>query len=298
MRTQLSVQRQEVLGTVVEIKVPKIHADCLASCFAELKRIEKTYSRFLDDSALSQANKKIGKWQGVSDEFLWLIKQAELYKKKTKGYFDITIKEVLDSMGYDKTYRFTPQQMKSKGILHGIKEAIMQPIVIDDNNNKILLRKEIDFGGIGKGYALDKVAELLESKGVVHYYINAGGDIYARQSHRDEPWIILLEHPDDPARAIGKIKLDRQAIAGSSSNRRRWGKQGEYHHLINPKTQKPAEKMKAIFVIAEKGMDADVYATGLFATGFEEAIRLSKELPVEVLMISKEDKMFRAKGLR
>ncbi|MFA5929599.1 MAG: FAD:protein FMN transferase, partial [Candidatus Micrarchaeia archaeon] len=168
-------------------------------------------------------------------------------------------------------------------------------IRVDTKLGRVLLNKEIDFGGFGKGFALDRVSSLLEGHGVSHYCINAGGDIFARRGDGESPWEILLEHPDDPSRAIGKVPIDNCSIAASAPNRRKWG---EFHHLLNAKTGKPAKGVKAVFAIAKTGIEADAYATALFTAGFEEGIALSSRLPVEALIISSQDKMFQSKGFK
>ncbi|MBI5227806.1 FAD:protein FMN transferase [Candidatus Micrarchaeota archaeon] len=302
-------QREQMLGTTIEIKVLEQNAHLFPFCFEELRRIEKTYSRFLDNSELSRLNRNLGLWQEVSDEFIYLLASALEFYKKTDGNFDISLKSVLDNIGYDKEYSFKAKK-SSRSHEANLVSDLIKNVQIDEKNKKILLKKEIEFGGFGKGFALDKVRELLESKGVRHYYINAGGDIFARrgkertgekgkdQESGQDPWIILLEHPDDETKAIGKIELDNCSLAGSAPNRRKWGKAGEFHHLLNAKTKKPAMDVKAIFVIAKSGIEADAYATAIFTAGFGKGIGLSQHLPVEVLIISSKNKVFQSKGFK
>ena len=71
---------------------------------------------------------------------------------------------------------------------------------------------------------------------------------------------------------------------------------GKYHHLLNAKTRMPQDEVKCIFVIAKTGIEADAYATSIFAAGFVEGIKLSKNLPVKMLMVSKENQMYISEG--
>lgn len=274
------------LGTLIEIKLPLEHSFLFSDCFKEIERIEKTYSRFLDSSELSKVNASLGSWVSVSDEFLFIVSRAQEIKKKTWGNFDITLKSTLDQLGYDKNYSFK-ESIKNVSVSDKLK-GLLPSIRIDNSLKRIFLRKEIDFGGLGKGFALDSVARLLDEKNVDNYYINAGGDIFAKGKI---PWKISLEHPDDPSKFIGELELNNEAIAASSSNRRKWGKN---HHLINAKTKLPQNSIKAIFVIANKGIDADAYATALFTAGFDDAIILSQHLELKVLIISFDDKVFQS----
>jgi FAD:protein FMN transferase len=292
---ELARETRKLLGTVVEIKAPVRHSPLFPICFSEIERIEKAYSRFLDSSELSHLNANLGKWRPASDEMLGLLLKAGEFRKRTSASFDITVKETLDALGYDKDYSFKPNGAKKKNsLLHFVAGAISGNVVVDAREKRVMLHKQIDFGGFGKGYALDCVAKLLDANGCGHYYINAGGDIFAKRGEGMPPWEILLEHPDDSERAIGKIEIDNCSIAGSAPNRRKWG--NGLHHLINAKTGKPATGVKAIFVVAKTGMEADAYSTAIFTSGFEEGIELSKKLPVQILMVSSENKMYQSPG--
>ena len=292
---------QEALGSLVQLKLPKGRESLFSPCFAELERIEAAYSRFRPDSELSRLNRRLGEWQPASDELLAIVARAEEFRSLTAGHFDIALKEALEELGYDENYSFQPKPHRfSLGSLphpfSAILSSVSPRLQLDAGHNKIMLHKPIEFGGLGKGYALDRVASLLEGSGVSRYCINAGGDIYAKRGSEGAPWKILLEHPDDEERAIGQIELDGLALAGSAPNRRKWGKDGQMHHLLNARTGKPAQGMKAIFVLAKTGIEADAYSTALFTSGFEEGIALSKRLPVEMLSISGEGRMYQSPG--
>jgi len=293
---EIVAHTEDVLGTRVEIKLPSAASSFFPLCFSELRRIENSFSRFLPNSELSALNKHLGVWQDASAEMMQLVSRAEEFNVLTEGYFDIALKERLDALGYDGAYSF--RQKKEAGHEQQGQTNNSPAIQLDMANKRILLNKEIDFGGLGKGYAADKVGCLLEDNGVSHYYINAGGDINAKRDKDYEPWTILLEHPDDSERAIGKIELDNLAIAGSAPNRRRWGAGGQLHHLLNAKTKMPAQGVKAIFVTAKTGIEADAYATAVFTAGFEEGISLSQKLPVEILFISGKDEMYQSRGFK
>ncbi len=311
---------KEVLGSHIDIlipesKDPQYSDSILSECFSELDRIQATYSRFLDTSILSQMNSKLGEWHTVSDEFLDILLRAEELRKLTDGNFDITVKSTLDRLGYDKDYSFVEKkddgnaggpEDEQKSVLERIKDTLTDkintknsaPILIDAKKKRVMLNKEIEIGGFGKGFAIDRIRSILEKNGILHYFINAGGDVYAKadSGSGEKEWDVLLENPDDLSQAIGKIKLDSQALACSAPNRRKWGKDKQYHHLINAKTRLPENSVKAIFVLANSGIEADGYATALFTAGYAEAIRLSRRLPVKICIISARNEMFVSGG--
>jgi FAD:protein FMN transferase len=286
----INSRRLELLGSVVEVK-GRAPANVLDKCFEEIKRIEKEYSRFMDSSILSKANLKLFTWQEASPEFIYILLRAKAFNELTGGMFDITVKSVLDTLGYDKQYTFTRKPERKARLIERLANNLLQPVLINEQQNRILLRREIDFGGIAKGYAVDRVAQILEEAGVSHYYINAGGDIYAKAGAAEGKWKIVLEHPDDASLAIGTLDLNSQAIACSSPNRRKWN---GYHHLINPKTKKPACGMKCVFALAKTAMEADVYAKAIFVAGFKNGIALSKKLGIGAIIVSENNEIYQS----
>ncbi len=153
-------QINEVLGTQVEIKIPKSNNNLFFECFKIAKEIEKKYSRFLEKNHLWNINKNIGKWQKVDLETLFLIQKAVEFKEKTHGNFDITLKRVLDKMGYDNEYSF-----KEKETLENeFQTNIENPISINMEKEEIFLKKEIGLGGLEKGNFFIKEAKFLNKK--------------------------------------------------------------------------------------------------------------------------------------
>ncbi|MFA5929598.1 MAG: FAD:protein FMN transferase, partial [Candidatus Micrarchaeia archaeon] len=106
---EMSAKSKQLLGTRVEIQLPREHASLFSECFSEMGRVEKAYSRFLPGSDLSRLNSHLGQWQEAPGEFLFLLSKAEEFWKKTGGNFDITMKAALDGLGYDAAYSFVPK---------------------------------------------------------------------------------------------------------------------------------------------------------------------------------------------
>ena len=277
----------EILGSKIEVKLPENFSFLFDSCFDELARIELKYSRFNDSSLLSSINNSLNTTQKVDSEFIYLLEKSLEFWKKTEGNFDISLKSALDRIGYDKNYSFKEKQSEIPNIL------LDQAIKIDKSTNVVQLLCEIEFGGFGKGFALDQLSNLIEKAGCDHYFLNAGGDIFAKSNDDQAPWPVLLEHPDDPTLAIGAVMINGYAIAASAPNRRKWGNN---HHLLNAKTKRPANANKAIFLLAASGIEADAYSTAVFTAGFEEGIELSRKLPIELLLVSNKNQMYKSDG--
>jgi len=301
----------EVLGTVVEIILEECKCDeneLFEKCFNELKRIEKKYSRFNSNSYLNKLNSKLFNWQSIDEETYFLIDKSLEFGDNTNGNFDITLKNSLEKLGYDEKYTFKDKKNnhlkfnsgKIGRILGKLKKLRFGrnpkfDINFNEDKTKIYLKKEIEFGGIGKGYALDCVKRILENNSIAKYLINAGGDIISKVSAvADSGWRVYLEHPDDNEKVIGEIELKNDAFASSSPKYRKW--EGG-HHLINSKTKLPQNTVKSIFILGNGGIEVDAYATALFTAGFDDAIKISKKLNLKILIISNNDKMYKSQGL-
>jgi thiamine biosynthesis lipoprotein len=255
---------REFLGTTIFVELgtnsEEVAQDLVTLVWAEVERIEQQYSRFLSDSALSKLNQNLNEWQEVDDEFFELLQSAHTLKTKTNGAFDITIKSILDSWGYDATYSLRPKESSGQ----------VGEVELDIDEKKVKLGAEIDFGGLGKGFFLDQVKFILEQKNCSNYFINAGGDIViSGKNSAGEFWEIFFENPMDVTQVIGKASLSHGFVGASSSARRQWG---EHHHLVDGQVEKPAQASLAVFTqSSESGLEADAYSTALFVMGYKVA---------------------------
>ncbi|MFT4326416.1 MAG: FAD:protein FMN transferase [Candidatus Woesearchaeota archaeon] len=308
----IETKQQEHLGTVWTLKIPHNFFFLFNECFTYLEEFEKKYSRFNKESYLSKINENLESWQTVDKETLELIQKGLYYQKKTKGHFSIFLKQRLEDLRYDAEYSFeikkkiktskTKQnklekknntkntnnttikntyQKYYKFIHHTI---IKKNIVINTKTKQIYLFKTFEIGGFGKGYAVDSLKDILNKHKVPTFFINAGGDIYAKGT-----WDVILENPFDTTKAFGKITLKDSAIACSSPNRRQW--KGA-HHLIDTQTKNPSHKLSALFVLAKTTSDADAYTTAFITAGLQKAKILSQTCDTKILAITPHQKIY------
>jgi thiamine biosynthesis lipoprotein len=277
--------QRELLGTKVSIVLVGFDEsrcwDLLERAFAECARIERNYSRFLESSLLSQLNGKVGEWMEVPEELYELISFAERTRERSEGAFDITIKSILDGWGYDAGYSLKEHSPGRTG-------------KVELKDGKVFLHAPIDLGGLGKGYALDRM--LTACDGLANVFIDAGGDIVARGKQEDDsPWIVAFEHPTDLTRGIGQVEVDGFAVACSSPSRRQWRNR---HHLVDPYRALPAENMLAVYTQAPAALLADTYSTALFALGFDRAQDLLPQLPIEAMLVAPDGRVFVSEGFK
>ena len=214
-----------------------------------IEEFDKTYSRFREDSLVSEVAGKAGEYDFPTDA----SKLIGLYKKlydATDGAVSPLVGNALVEAGYDKDYSLQPGTVhvvpKWDEIMRwqGTRVTTTQPATLD-------------FGAAGKGYLVDIVGELLERNEHEMYVIDASGDIQTRGDSE----VIGLENPHDPEQVIGVMKVENASLCASAVNRRVWGK---WHHVIDPRTGRPVSEVVATWVSAPTTMEADGLATALF----------------------------------
>lgn len=254
--------------------------DAIEKGFDQFDRIVKQYTRFNEDSELSNLNRNSGNWTKISAEFFELIEYMLNLAKETDGCFDPTIIDFLETYGYDKNYDFSKlDNPKLDDMVENMAKTrpSFKDIELDRKNLKVKLVKgqRIDLGGVGKGYAIDCAFDELK-KVSDNFLIDAGGDIRASgKNEKGEVWKVALKNKkEDVVEDIGFIELNNESVASSGS----WARKvKQFHHLINPKTGLPENKYTTVYVVAPKGIDADAWGTALFVGG-EEYIKKHKEL--------------------
>jgi len=167
---------------------------------------------------------------------------------------------ILEARGYDAAY-----SLVDKGSANLQPGNPLTDLIISED--KIELRYgNIDIGGYGKGWLIDRLAEQLKDQfGLEQFLINGGGDIYA--THENNRSVdILLEDPQNPGTIIGNTKIKNQGFAASSPHKRAWPKSprsdlGDFensNHIVSNQKVKDV-----IYLIADSAVEADVFATTL-----------------------------------
>lgn len=245
------------IGTAWKISLPGIglaHAESVICAVRErIESFEQAYSRFRPDSFVGKMREKAGTYELPADAAPMLALYRALYGL-TGGKMTPLIGRVLEDAGYDGAYSLVPQER--------IAPARKWDEVMEYDPPFLVAKEPIslDFGAVGKGYAVDIAAEAVRSQGIGEYTVNAGGDI-AHRGPAEVPLRVGLEDPDDPAKAVGMAEITAGSICGSAGNRRAWGR---FTHIIDPDSVASPRHIKALWVTAETAMVADALSTALF----------------------------------
>lgn len=242
--------------------------------FSTINQFEADYSRFKSDSLLSQLNKN--RQAEVNDEFKDLLDIGLHYYQLTAGVFDISQAHQLTEHGYGKPIIATTD----------FQSRLDQIISFDQNRVILAGDRQLDLGGIGKGYLVDKLVRSFEQDyGIKKYLINGGGDL--RAGDIDSSGVgIALEDPWKPGQYLGKILLNSQALAYSSPNKRRWTDQaGQNHtHLI----YSDGQRMIASLVVAKTALEADIMATSIAVASDIQRQKFIDNFTIDYLIVDSE----------
>lgn len=247
------------MGTTIELLV---EADGLGAQLdaaeAEFERLEQIMSRFRPSSELSRLNCE-GALDAASLDLAAVVGLALDARERTDGRFDPTVHDALVASGYDRTFDHVPQDgPATTGAVCG------GSVEIDGRRITLAPGVRLDLGGIGKGYAAERAAELLALAGPC--LVSAGGDVAVRGTPASGVWPVAVEG----GLTLG---LERGGLATSGRDRRRWRRGGdELHHLIDPTTGRPAATdVLRVTAVADDAVAAEVLAKTLFLGGPAEA---------------------------
>jgi thiamine biosynthesis lipoprotein len=228
------------------------------AAFVEIDRMERLLSRFMPYSDISRINAaEPGKAVVVEIETAECLQAARRMWEQTDGAFDITAGSPLRGRGEKAA-------------------AGMNRIVIDADAMSVTrldASVRIDLGGIGKGYALDRAAELLGQWGVGNVMLHGGTSsvrAIGRRPGRDG-WQADLRNPSDDQAALGTVMLRDCSFSGSSTAQSR--------HIIDPRTGKPVDAGRAAWALAADATTADALTTALCVMDAEEIKRFAKRNP-------------------
>ena len=173
------------------------------------------------------------------------------------------------------------------------KHTDINDVIINENAGTVFLadpNMSLDVGAVAKGYALEKVAEYLEEKGVSGYLLNVGGNVRAIGNKADgQEWSAGVENPDinSTESYIAQVNLSNEAIATSGNYQRYYTVNGKnYHHIIDSSTLMPGENFTSVSVVCDDAGVADALSTTLFLMSYEDGMELSKKLTLsEVIWV-------------
>ncbi len=232
-------------------------------------QMEAELSRFRPHSGLSRLNARAGQGlQEVSPLLYTVLAQALDWARRTCGIFDPTVLPALVAAGYDRTFDEIGQGEGATVSAAPTPREGWRRIRMEPAHWSVELPPgvAVDLGGVAKGWAVDRSAEMLAPWGPV--LVDAGGDLRAI-GVPEEPWPVAVQDPFRPDRDAWVVGLARGGLATSSIGGRCWSRAGRrLHHLIDPRTGEPAATdLHTVTVWAPTATEADVVAKVVLILG-------------------------------
>ncbi|UCG84992.1 MAG: FAD:protein FMN transferase [Gemmatimonadota bacterium] len=273
------------MGTTVEIYLyassGERAAELLEAAFAEIERVEAALSAYRPTSEISRINATAARAPVVTDpEVFGLIALALDYGRRSDGAFDITVGPLVKAWGFFRADGCHP----SPAELSEARAKIgWQRVALDHAERTIRFLTpgiELDLGGIGKGFALDRAAHILRRHGVTTALLGAGRSSYLAigAPSGTEGWAITVPDPSDSARALSEVQLRDRSLSTSGADQKYFDLDGRrYSHVIDPRTGQPTTGMIQVTVTALTAIDSDALSTAVFVLGPERGADLIED---------------------
>jgi thiamine biosynthesis lipoprotein len=258
---------------------------------------EQHLSRFRPDSELARLN-GAGRPMRVS-AVLWQVLQAALEAaRQSDGLVRPTLLGALEAAGYDRSF----EALAPVAARPAPAPADWRAIGLNQRARTVALPAgaRIDLGGIAKGWAADQAARRLAAAGPA--LVDAGGDVAVSGPMADgAPWPIAVENPLAPGSPLGLLQLARGGVATSGRDYRRWQQDGRWqHHIIDPRTGRPAETdVLAATVVAPDCVTAEAAAkVALIAGGAAGLAWIEARPKLAGLLVLEDGRVLRSHGMR
>ncbi len=287
--TQTSMQ---LMDTIVDIRVDDRKSEKLvAETFQIMQDLEKTLSRFIEQSDVSRINENVGEWVKVSESTLEVIQLGMEMGERSQGTFDITVGAVLDLWGFGSGDHYVPNDAELEKTLVTVDYNKVE-INMEEKQVRIPEGTVLDLGGIAKGYVVEQGIEFLRSKKVVRAIINAGGDISVIGRRPDDnPWRVGVQDPKKPTEIRWVLPLENTTVVTSGDYQRYFEHGGRrWHHIIDPRSGYPADDLHSVTIVGENAAICDAISTAVFVLGWEKGIEfMERSADVEGILVGSDD---------
>lgn len=238
----------------------------------EAHRVDRMLSNYQPESEWSAVNRDAGSGPvRVSPELFALLARCTEYSRQSEGAFDITVGPLVKAWGFFGGEGSLPRPADVAGALTrvGYRDLLLDPAA-----RTVRFRRpgmEIDPGGIGKGYAVDRMVGVLKRRGVQIALVSASGSsIYGMGTPPGEAegWPITIRAPRDADGSAETLVLKDMSLSTSGGYEKFFWADGRvYSHIIDPRTGYPAQGASAVSVLAPRAVDSEAWAKPFFVNG-------------------------------
>ncbi|MBN8733678.1 MAG: FAD:protein FMN transferase [Acidobacteria bacterium] len=285
LRIESSLDAMGTTFTVVAYGESRVQLETAVDlAFEEVRRINELISNYLPRSEWSQVNREAAnRAVRVSPELFDFLTTCIEYSRQSGGTFDITVGPLVRVWGFYKGTGRLPHRAEIRGALARVG---YQKVLLDEANQSVRFTRtgvEIDPGGIGKGYAVDRVMEILRERGIRSALISAGGSsIYGLGAPPGEAgWPVKIRHPRTPKQSVAELVLRDLSMSTSGTSEKFFVAGGKiYSHVFDPRTGYPAQGVLSVSVTAARTIDSEAWTKPFFIQGRRPVAGAPKSLKV------------------
>lgn len=298
------------MGTRYMVKVfdpPQFESDIRLEVDALLRRINDLMSTYLESSELSRFNRSTSTdWFEVDAETANVVAFAQSVAEKTGGAFDVTVGPLVNawSFGPDPRTKTVPDPERLEQLRRVVGFEKLSVRTDPPALRKSTPELQVDLSAIAKGYAVDRVVQLLNDSGAPDVFVEIGGEVRTSGDKDGQWWKVGIQVPDLAneavliAHSLNTGAGNDQSMATSGDYRNFFEVDGvRYSHTIDPRTARPIEHaLASVSVVAESCMEADAWATALNVVGPDEGQRLAEAEGLSALLIRRGAERFELVG--
>ena len=268
----------------------------------EIGRLENALSRTIDTSSVSRLNTE---GSAVLDEDTSSLLAAALtYSEDTDGAFDVTIAPLVSLWGITSDDPQVPSQAEIDALLPLVGGGHIR---LDGQNAALDEGCAIDLGGIAKGFASDKAAELLTNGGTERACANLGGNVYVYSQSGRDAWNVAIQDPKEKDDYVCILSLTDHFVVTSGGYQRYFtAPDGTvYQHILDPKTGYPVQSdLTSVSVVTRggfggQGTRADAYSTALYVMGEQAAVDFwrGQDMSFDMVLVTADGRVVYTPGL-
>ena len=267
----------------------------------ELARIEALMSEWRPETPISKVNAAAGKEAvAVPAELYEVIARALELARLSDGAFDPSWAAMRGIWKFGDAQDGTVPDAAAIEAKRALVDY--RKVTLDPKAHTVFLQRPgmaLGLGGIAKGYAVDRVVALLRARGLTAFTVKVGGDLFAAgKKGGTAPWRVGVRDPRDAAKIFAVLELTDASFSTSGDYERSFVKDGiRYHHIIDPRTGRPATASRSVTARCPSAYLADSVTKPVFILGPERGIPFAERLGCDVLVVDQANQVRVSKGL-
>jgi thiamine biosynthesis lipoprotein len=278
-------RKQVCMGTTLEVRLwagsRAAAEEATSLAFAEMARLEARWSAFRPESEISQLGARAGGAPlAVAPETLDVLAKSKDWAQRTGGALDVTAAplQALWRASLEAGVEPSAEELRATSERCGWRGIELDPAAGTARLSRAGAR--LDLGAIGKGYALDRVAAILERRGIRSGLLDFGGQILVLGPPPGaDAFEIPLRDPRDPERVLTVLRVSRGSVATTADYERGLARgERRLSYVVDPRTGRPAAGLLGAVVVGDRALDTDALSTALFVLGRDEGLALAERL--------------------